>query len=106
MAVMVTITTVCSFSHHQIGRFCHLEELELRFVGEHLSVVGVKSQQLPLDVRQGAALHHALGDVLVRAVVVSTVQLKHNGSQPFMWRHSIGRLPQLLRRVIIHQCLI
>lgn len=53
----------------------HLEELQLWFVCEHLSVVAVEPEQLPLDVRQGTFLHHAFGDILVRAVVVPPINL-------------------------------
>lgn len=35
----------------------------------------MKSQQLLLNVRQGTFLHHTLGDILVRAVVVPTIHL-------------------------------
>lgn len=54
---------------------CYLKELELRLLGEHLGVVGVKLGQLPLNVRQGTFLHDTLGDVLVRAKVVPPIHL-------------------------------
>lgn len=54
---------------------CYLKELELRLLSEHLGVVGVKPDQLPLNVRQGTFLHDTLGDVLVRAEVVPPMHL-------------------------------